>query len=377
MKKSGVFVFCMIVSFTASLVAQPTPALDIRITDPNPEVIYVSDLDILQLASANEFFEIAISNFEDQVFNNCELTLSFYKDDKLLAKVKSKPFIIPAQIGRRSANNVDLMQDKFYLSDLPNPDYLLEVAESEIITDEIDNLERDLLSSMKLPVGHYVLEGFLIGENVDSQSDDYFDIINPSFVELITPGGETGSGFKEEVYTEYPLFQWNGNGNQYQVVVFEKKFALQSLDNILNMNPNWRSDRLETYNVQYPQVGEEGNFVIPLEFGTTYYWLVRMFVNTSAGEEIIDSEIWEFRLVDPTTLGDEQGAIARNQLIEFLRDLIGDKADELAKQLGDYNVRSINVNGQEISLDDLYQLINQYRLKDIEVVDLVLPTGSY
>lgn len=375
MKKSGLFLFCIIVSFTVNLIAQPT--LDIRITDPNPEVIYVSDLDILKLASANEFFEIAISNFEDQAFNNCELTLSFYKDDKLLAKVKSKRFIIPEQIGRRSANNVDLMRDKFYLSDLPNPDHLIEVSESEIITDEIDNLERDLLSSMKLPVGHYVLEGFLIGENVNSQSDDYFDIINPSFVELITPGGETGSGFKEEVYTEYPLFQWNGNGNQYQVVVFEKKFALQSLDNILNMTPNWKSDRLEDYNAQYPQVGEEGKLVIPLEYGTTYYWLVRMFVNTSAGEEIIDSEIWEFKLVDPVTLGDEQGAIARNILIDFLRDYIGDKADELAKQLGDYDVRSININGQEISLDDLYQIINQYRLKDIEVVDLVLPTGSY
>jgi hypothetical protein len=375
MKKYGLFVFFIIVSLTVNLIAQPT--LDIQITDPNPEVIYVSDLDILKLASANEFFEIAISNYEDQAYNNCILTLSFYKDDKLLAKIVSKRFIIPAQIGRRSANNVELMQDKFYLSDLPNPDHLIEVSESELITDEIDNLERDLLSSMKLPVGHYVLEGFLSGDNVDSQSDDYFDIINPSFIELIAPGGEAGSGFKEEVYTEYPLFQWNGTGNQYQVVVFEKKFALQSLDNVLNMNPNWQSDRLEKYNAQYPQVGDDGNFVIPLEFGKTYYWMVRMFVNTSAGEEIIDSEIWEFRLVDPTTLGDEQGAIARNQLIDFLRDLIGDKADELANQLGDYKVKSINVNGQDISLDDLYQLINQYRLKDVEVVDLVLPTGSY
>ena len=102
-----------------------------------------------------------------------------------------------------------------------------------------------------------------------------------------------------------------------------------------------------------------------------------MIVQTSAGEETINSEIWEFQLVDPITLGDEQNAIARNLLIEFLRDLIGDKADELAKQLGDYNVKTINVNGQDMSIEDLYLLINEYRLKDVEVVDLILPTGSY
>jgi hypothetical protein len=40
-------------------------------------------------------------------------------------------------------------------------------------------------------------------------------------------------------------------------------------------------------------------------------------------------------------------------------------------------VKSINVNGQDMSIEDLYLLINEYRLKDVEVVDLILPTGSY
>jgi len=154
------------------------------------------------------------------------------------------------------------------------------------------------------------------------------------------------------------------------------------LDNILNMTPNWKSEsnpgeRITGYSIQYPQAGDDGEIVIPLEFGKTYYWMVRMFVHTSAGEEIINSEIWEFQLVDPANLGNKQGEITRNMLIEFLRDLIGDKADELAKQLGDYNVKTINVNGQDISIEDLYLLINEYRLKDVEVVDLILPTGSY
>ena len=373
MKKYVPFLVFIIAVLITHLGAQPT--LDIRITDPNPEVIYVADLDIMQLASGNEFFEIALSNFDDQAYVDCKLTLSFYKDQQLLARIESDEFTIPALMGRRSANNVELMQDEFYLSeDQSQP---IDVHESNIFTNEIDDLERDILSSGKLPVGHYELVGVLTGTFGTGETSDFFDITNPSFVELITPGAEAGSGFKEEVYTEYPVFQWNGNGSEYQIVVFEKKFALQSLDNILNMNPNWKSDRLENYSAQYPQEGDEGNVVIPLEFGKTYYWLIRMFVQTSAGEEVINSPIWEFQLVDPITLGDEQNAIARNMLIEFLRDLIGDKADELAKQLGDYNVKTINVNGQDISIEDLYMLINEYRLKDVEVVDLILPTGSY
>ena len=381
-KKYVYLMFLISLGLAANLIAQPV--LDIQITDPNPEVIYISDLDILQLASADEFFRIGIQ-LSDQEYENCVLTLTFSKDDQLLARIISKPFRIPAITHPGAFNgyvsNVDLMTDKFYLVDNPaDPnysEYRVDVQDSKLSTNQIDNIERDLLSSGKLPVGHYVLDGTLRGNNVDSQDMDDFDITNPSFVELVSPGGEAGSGFVEDIYNEFPVFQWNGNGTEYQGVVFEKKYALQSLDNIMNMNPNWKSDLIQGYSAIYPQVGEVNDIVIPLEYGKTYYWMVRMFVNTSAGQETINSEIWQFKLVDPASLGDEQGSIARNTLIEFLRDYIGDKADELAKQLGDYDVKTINVNGRDISLEDLYQLINEYRLKDVEVVDLILPAGSY
>ncbi|HES59904.1 MAG TPA: hypothetical protein ENO18_05675, partial [Caldithrix sp.] len=226
MKKYSHSLFFILALFMVHLNAQPT--LDIRITDPNPEVIYIADFDIMQLASGDEFFEIAISNFEDQVYEHCVLILSFYKDQQLLAKIESEEFTIPAMLGRRSVNNVELMRDEFYLAD-GQP---IDIRESDLITEEINNIEQDILSSGKIPVGHYELVGVLRGEagNIDETSD-YFDITNPSFVELIAPGSAAGSGFKEEVYTEFPVFQWNGNGSEYQVVVFEKKFALQSLDN--------------------------------------------------------------------------------------------------------------------------------------------------
>ena len=237
MKKIFTLFFLIVLGLTSNLIAQ-APELDLQIINRNIETVYLADIDVLQLASADEFFLIDI-RFGNQPYTNCRLTLTFSKDDKLLARVVTKPFSIPAaglDGSNKSASNVDFMQDKFYLTDTPNPDYLIEVAESNLSTDQI---ERDVLSSGKLPVGHYILQGILEGNEFVPQEDyDEFDITNPNFVQLIAPGTEAGSGFKDEVYNEFPVFQWNGNGSEYQVVVFEKKFALQSLDNILSMNPN-------------------------------------------------------------------------------------------------------------------------------------------
>ncbi|MEJ2054978.1 MAG: hypothetical protein P8X42_13740, partial [Calditrichaceae bacterium] len=220
MIKQKLMAFCIVMLCMATFVsAQTAPELDLQIIKRNIETVYVSDLDILQLASADEFFRITI-RFGDREYDNCRLELTFSKDDELLARIVSKPFTIPAagQDGvQKSASNVDLMEDRFYLKDAPQPgsNYLIEIEDSDLSTDNIDNIERDLLSSGKLPVGHYVLEGTLEGNEFTANSDyDEFDITNPSFVELLSPGSEAGSGFAEQIYYEYPVFQWNGNGDE-------------------------------------------------------------------------------------------------------------------------------------------------------------------
>ena len=81
-------------------------------------------------------------------------------------------------------------------------------------------------------------------------------------------------------------------------------------------------------------------------------------------------------MTDPTDLGNEQGQIARNQIIDFLRDIIGPRADELAKSLGGYKLSSIYLNEQEITLQEFYQIINEYRLKEVQIVELIFPQSS-
>jgi hypothetical protein len=155
-------------------------------------------------------------------------------------------------------------------------------------------------------------------------------------------------------------------------MVFEKKNEFQSVQDILQSVPYWHSERLTTLSVQYPQ----GGGALPLEYGKSYYWLVNMLVNTSGGEEIQQSEIWQFNLLDPASSVNQGHAMAKDDLLTFLRQILGDRAEAIAQALYDYELSTIRLNGQEIEIDELYRLINTYRSKSIEIVDLTLPAGS-
>jgi hypothetical protein len=381
MKKTGMLLIVFLSTFLLCFnsFAQDVQ-LNIQILNRDRlETLYISDLDILQLGSSQEFFLVGIFNFSATPIENAVLKLEFLKDGELLADMTSFPFEIPARlVSHNYYSNVDILSNQAYLGSEPLERNRIRVRESNVETDEIDNVERNILATGKAPAGEYVLRGTITSPSMnDTQGEDHFYISNPSFVQLVSPGVEAGSGFSGEIFSEFPVFQWNGNGQEYQVVVFEKKFAIESLDNILNMTPNWESPRVNAYSIQYPQAsGGENGVVIPLEYGKTYYWAVRMFIGTSSGEEELTSEIYEFKLTDPTDLGNEQGQIARNQIIDFLRDIIGPRADELAKSLGGYKLSSIYLNEQEITLQEFYQIINEYRLKEVQIVELIFPQSS-
>ena len=186
--------------------------------------------------------------------------------------------------------------------------------------------------------------------------------MNPAFIRL-------SDDEPQIIYNEFPVFQWTGNGDEYQVVVFEKRSRFQTIDDIVRSRENWKSDLSPVESVIYPQGGK----AIPLETGKTYFWMVRMLINTSSGKEAVNSEIWQFHLANPSNQLYGQGLISKNDMLAFLRDLLGDKADEIAASLDDFQVSTVKVNGAEITIQELYNLINTYRSQKVEVLDLILP----
>ena len=147
-----------------------------------------------------------------------------------------------------------------------------------------------------------------------------------------------------------------------------------SVEDVLSSIPNWESVRFNReeihLNSQYPQVSSPDRAVgpvIPLEYGKTYYWIVKMFVHTSSGEEVKTSELWQFKLTDPANADDARQSMVFEQLSSLLRGLMGNEAEAIIRQLENYNMKTITVNGQPI---EFQEFVAKYRSGAYELIDI-------
>ncbi|MGD9486488.1 MAG: hypothetical protein AB7W47_00550 [Calditrichaceae bacterium] len=341
--------------------------LNIRLLDTDVyKTVYLSDLDLMQTGKGKRLFEVDIIN-SGPAIPNSRMEIRITRDSDPLFLAKSRDFTIPAG-GPYSTDNIVLINNQFDFNG-QSPVRFYESGVKEAGND----LQRDLLSSGRLPVGNYNLRIDIFTPTGNFHDDKiFFSITNPSLVQLVTPGNLIGYGSPEEIYMEFPLFQWIGTSGDYQVLVFEKRRGLQTIDDILNMTPSWASERISSLSVQYPAIG-----ALPLEFGKTYYWLVRSFIPTSAGEDALFSEVWQFKLMDPSNMSNMQDFLIKGDIEELLADFVGaEKADEISKSLLEYYLKSVRINGQEITSQELYELINKYKGQKVEILDLILQSSN-
>ena len=356
--------------------------LDFLVVDQGKlQTLYAADLDFLQqglTGTSEPIFEILVNapgspgNPADELYTNCFMYLRLQKDDEILAAWQSDAFVIPdSDIPYHLPNEV-LIANTYHF-DPANPETQVILRETSG-ADKLGDIQEDILGSGKLPIGRYSLEVEIsyILNSVPRQNMQTFTFLtatNPSYVQLLSPGNEAGFGIPTAVFNEFPVFQWSGNGEEFQVLVFEKRYDFQTVNDVITSKANWASTPAAVQSAMYPQAGE----VIPLEFGKIYYWMVKMLVNTSSGTEEINSEVWQFYLADPANQANEQAMLSKNDILAFLQDVLGDKADEITKSLSDYQVSTIKLNGTEISIQELYILLNTYRDAEVEILDLILP----
>ncbi|RMH61662.1 MAG: hypothetical protein D6677_11330 [Calditrichaeota bacterium] len=325
--------------------------------------VYLSDFDFLQVGATEELFALHINKTPGSV-EEAVIRFDFKLDGKSLAFIKTKPFSLPEDAREWVFTNVDLSQGKTI------DGVEIKIAESGV-EDVGEQLQNEILATSQLPVGLYQLiltmnytANGVQQETTDEQS---FVIQNPTLLNLITPGTQLNSGIKYEVYTENPIFQWNGNSGQYQLVVFKKQQEASSADDILNSVPVFESGRLDGLVFQYPTAN-----AYPLQVGETYVWLVKSFITTSSGENELLSELWEFTLVDPAK-GQTVMSASKDQLINALNLLSEDDMRAVFSQLEGYDLNKIRFNGSIMSAQELlkklstYSSKGQYKLSDVTV----------
>jgi hypothetical protein len=332
----------------------------------NAQVVYLSNFDFLQLSTAEFLFQVTITNSGNAV--NGRLKFLVNKDGTELVLAITNPFNLPPTPPVISFSNIDLSNG-----------YTLN--EQTVKFDETDisyppgDFEKEIYQGGRLPAGKYFFTAIFEAEGVsESHNTEVIDVLNSPFVLPVAPGAADYTN-PEIVYTQFPVFQFNSNitdplallDDPFLIQVYQKEEYHTTADEVLSSTP-YLEKSIGTTLYQYPQgEGEQ-----PLEPGT-YVWRVKLLLNTTNGIEEISSPLYTFKYVDPASASEDvQKQILTADIFRLLKYLLGSRADEIAKSLNNYNISVMYINGEKIDISALYNQINSYQGKVLQINDLEL-----
>lgn len=255
------------------------------------------------------------------------------------------------------------------------------------ITEQMDlNNAEEMMSAIvqtgQLPNGIYTFRVSATSSNGQQIiREDVLNIYNPDVLQLISPGGVLADTSLNQVYSSYPVLQWESDicnyidpitgqsGCEYFIRVAEFKpeehssidQAIESvtrlpLDQSLGFEPAGFGVTL----FQYPT--DAGD----LEPGKVYVWQVRKDIMTTSGMEELLSDVFSFKVVDFSSLSstDNSNIEDLSPSGRILRSLIG---DELAEQIfgpegeafGMATNGNITLNGESVDVPFIQSLFSR------------------
>jgi hypothetical protein len=224
-----------------------------------------------------------------------------------------------------------------------------------------DGVAKRRLEDLALPTGYVPAGAYTFRVSVDvpqykqtPRTTFRFVLTNPSRVELVFPNNnDTGVG-------EFPLFQWIFEGPRSRIAVYEMLPNQASLEEATSGIPHLSSDVNGT-SFLYPSAG-----VRQLEPGKTYVWFVEGMYGVSGGVgSAIKSTLRSFTVASGGT------NVALQSLLEELEKTLGPAHKSTFDQIR-ANLLSptgqLSVDGKNISVSDLVELIKKFRANPAGVI---------
>lgn len=380
------FLICLFLVMTAGTALGQQVEIDLFLSPAiqNARIIYVKSFDMLKDGATEFLFQITINNREttDQ---EGRLVFVLNRNEEKLAESSTNNFLLPSGISNLNnlqlANGYTFPQNneyvKFDYSNTQSPD---------------DDFEKEVGQSGKLPSGTYFLTVSFYPQNNPDQgitASEKMEVIGSAYVFPIAPGTEGGLSNPGIIYTEFPVFQFNtdlysvGDAQPFNIRVYKVLPDIHlTPDDVLSGTPHL--DLNTSYTLfQYPRDGTDDqggrlqiNEFQPLTPGT-YLWRVIISLQTNSGTEFIESPIFGFKLVDPNSVSEYMVRQATTmQIFQILRFLIGERANEIENELGDFTLSGIVVDGRTIEMNELYEKINQYTGKVITIENIELRSSQ-
>ncbi len=306
-------------------------------------------------------------------------TLELYNED--VVSIKTDPFWLRGAV---IINNTDLNLDTREIYDVFGNRVELSVSSENVET--IDFVDAEALASIvvqtgRLPNGIYKVSVAVWDENESYVIDDEEVIVNisdPSYLQLMSPGGILADTTLNEIFTTFPVLQWESDpcnipgGCEYFIRVAEFEPEIHSsVDEAIESTTRLPLDQAEGWayagngvtSFQYPTTG-----VGSLEMGKIYVWQVKKTLETTSGPEEGQSNIFAFKIKDLSITEEETteggGTTENTQLILTVQSLVGNDVYNSFFDSGNpfenYSLTGvITQNGITIDLSDLQNLISQ------------------
>lgn len=286
-------------------------------------------------------------------------------------------------------SNRELDENTTSITDITGESVKFNVIDTRVLEGDLqDELVKAVTQSGKLPAGKYILF-FRVSSNsadVDNEFEDkIIEITNPTTLDLVGPGGFFADGI--EIFTLFPIFQWESQGCEYSIRVSEYDPEVHnSVEEALNDVSNLPfpddgayyagddGEGLASTTLQYPLSGAK-----QLEYGKTYVWSVKKTCITTAGEEERNSDIYAFKIADITGEGDESGGdittgVITDPVLAALQSILGDAFESLFAVEGELagytTVAGVLLNGATASAEAVSDLAEKMLSGEIEAVQI-------
>ena len=298
--------------------------------------------------------------------------------ETLVKIVTTQPILLTAPI---HLSNMDLnMTSDQIFDDMGNMVPLhLDITE-QLDMSKAEQMFSAIVQTGQLPNGVYTFRVVATAENGQRiVKEDVLNIANPATLQLVSPGGILADTTINEVYTSFPVLQWESDpcnytdpmtgesGCQYYIRVAEFKSdehssmdqAIESVTRLpLEQSQGFEPVGYGVTTFQYPT--DAGD----LEPGKVYVWQVRKDLTTTAGTEKILSDILAFKVKDFTSAGTGESISEDTSPTGMaLQSLIG---DDLSSRLfgsggeasGMITNGTITLNGESVDVSYVQSLLS-------------------
>jgi len=229
---------------------------------------------------------------------------------------------------------------------------------------DIDDLSSSVLQTGKIPNGSYMFDFKLLDSqnNIIDTEIKTIDVYEPSFLELISPGGEVSDTLGTSIFSSYPVFSWNADfcsSCSYGIRIAEYNPSEHSnLSDAINDISSFPLDQSSDF-YELPQNLNVFQYPVSnaadLEMGKMYAWQIKRSYETTVGDNDDFSPIFVFKILSPDDIASEESGDI--DILALIKELVGEsKYNQLfgpGGQLEGYFVYSMTLNGVEVTEDGL------------------------